>query len=157
MSEKPERRELEFSSLEDAVAEIERLAGGKVRTTGKHSFGQIINHLAVSLDQSTGKVQAPPPPWYMKVMLFFFKSFVLNDKPLKAGIKLPSASEDFFWPDQEFDVQQALTYFKEAVDRYKTNGPLEKHPVFGKVTLEQNLSLNCRHCALHLSFVHPAS
>lgn len=39
MSGKVERRELEFSSLSQAVADIERLAAGEVRVTGKHSFG----------------------------------------------------------------------------------------------------------------------
>jgi len=156
MAEKAERRDLYFKTLDEATADIERLAAGNVRTTGNHSFEAIINHLALSLDMSTGKVQAPPPPWYMKLMLTFAKSFVLKDKPLMPGIKLPAASENFFWPDQEFDLQQTIKHFKEAVEYYQTKGPLKRHAVFGDMTIEQNLSLNCRHCAMHLSFVHPA-
>ncbi|MCA9048200.1 MAG: DUF1569 domain-containing protein, partial [Planctomycetaceae bacterium] len=45
--------------------------------------------------------------------------------------------------------------FKESVRYYDTHGPLAKHPMFGKITREQNLSLNLRHAALHLGFVHP--
>ena len=157
MSGKVERREREVSSLSQAVADIERLAAGEVRVTGKHSFGQIIHHLALSLDMSAGRVQPPPIPWYMKLMTALFRSMLINDKPLKPGFKLPKASEDYFWPDQEFDVQQSLAYFKEAVQNYDTNGPLEKHPVFGEISHAQNLSLSCRHCAMHLSFVHPVS
>ena len=79
MSGKVERRELEFSSLSQAVADIERLAAGEVRVTGKHSFGQIIHHLALSLDMSAGRVQPPPIPWYMKLVTALFRSMLIND------------------------------------------------------------------------------
>ncbi len=81
---------------------------------------------------------------------------LLKDKPLKPGVKLPKKGESFFWPEQEFDVAKTIAYLKESVDTYNANGPLEIHPVFGKITLEQNINHNCRHAALHLSFVHPA-
>jgi len=48
-------------------------------------------------------------------------------------------------------------HLKQSVENYKANGPLEVHPVFGRVSREQNLELNCGHCAMHLSFVHPVS
>ena len=155
MGNKPERRELQFNSLDDAVADVERLAKGPVRTTGNHSFGQIIEHLARTHDMATGKVQVPAPPFLMKLMLTLFKSRILSDKPLAPGVKLPKQSEAFFWPDQEFDVHEASARLKVSVENYKSNGPLENHPIFGNVTRAQNESLNCRHCAMHLSFVHP--
>ena len=73
------------------------------------------------------------------------------------GFKLPQKAEAVFWPDQDFDVQEALTHFKESVEHYKSQGPLPKHPMFGKLTRKENDRLNCSHCALHLSFVHPDS
>ena len=63
MTPHPERRELHFRFLEEVVAEAERLAAGKVRTTGNHSFGQILEHLALSHDMATGKIEAPPLPF----------------------------------------------------------------------------------------------
>lgn len=155
MSTTPERRELMFSNLDEVVAEAERLAASSVRTTGHHTFGQILEHLALTHDLTTGKVIGPKPPWFMRLIIPLMKPMILKDTPAKPGFKLPPASEAFFWPDQEFDVTEALAHLKESVEYYKSHGPLEKHPMFGKITPQQDLNLNCRHAALHLSFVHP--
>ena len=154
MSQKIERRELSFSSLDEAISDAERLAQSEVRTTGNHSFGQILKHLALSLDMATGEVIAPRLPIGMRMMMPFIKGMILNG-PAKPGFKLPKKSESFFWPAEPIDVQEALTHFKKAVTAYNTKGPLSVHPVFGKVTREQNDRLNITHCAMHLSFVHP--
>lgn len=156
MAATAERRELTFQTMDEVVAEVERLAAGEVRTTGNHSFGQILNHLALSHDVSTGKAVAPPPPFFMKLMMPLMKRMVINDKPMKPGLNLPAKGETFFWPDEEIDVPTGLQKFKESVEYYNSNGPLEKHPFFGKVTKAESDGLNCRHAALHLSFVHPA-
>ncbi len=155
MSE-PERRDLKFESIDEVIAEVDRLASGEVRTTGKHSFGKILNHLALSQDVATGRATAPPPPVFMRLMMPLMRRMIINAKPLKPGIKLPAKGEAFFWPDQEFDVPSTLTHFKESAEHFKNNGPLEVHPFFGKLTREENEQLTCRHAALHLSFVHPA-
>ena len=99
MAKNPERRELAFQTLDEVVAEVERLASGEVRTTGEHSFGQILNHLALSQDVSTGQAVAPPPPFFMKLMMPLMKRMVINAKPMNPGIKLPAKGESFFWPD----------------------------------------------------------
>ena len=151
-----ERRELAFQNLDEAVVEAERLASGEVRTTGKHSFGQILNHLALSQDVATGRVVAPTPPLFLRLMMPLMKLYVINAIPMKPGDNLPANAESFFWPDKEFDVQSALRHLKESTEYYKANGPLDRHPFFGKLTREQCDQLNCRHAALHLSFVHSA-
>lgn len=157
MTTRPERRELHFKNLDEVVAEAERLASGPVRTTGRHSFGQILVHLARTHDMTTGKLQVPRPPWYMRLMIPLMKPMLLNDKPLKPGFNLPKKSEQVFWPDQEFEVTTALVHLKESIAHYQTQGPMPVHPMFGSITRQQNDQLNCRHAALHLSFVHPTS
>lgn len=154
MADNPERRELSFNSLDEVVADAERLASSEVRTTGNHSFGQILEHLARTHDMTTGKMVAPPPPWYMKIMIAIMKPMLINPKNVKPGFKLPKQAEEVFWPDQEFDVQEALAHLKESVEYYKSNGPMPKHPMFGTLSRQQNDELNCCHGALHLSFVH---
>ncbi|QDV52134.1 DUF1569 domain-containing protein [Gimesia fumaroli] len=155
MVDNTERRKLEFRNLDEILAEVEKLASEDVRTTGNHTFGEILNHLALSLDVATGRVQGPPPPLFMRLIMPLMKRMVINSKPLKPGIKLPAKGEAFFWPDKEFDVPATVDYFKEAVNYYKVNGPIEKHPFFGKISKADCDELNCRHAALHLSFVHP--
>ncbi len=156
MSDSAERRELSFQNLDEVLAEVKRLASGEVRTTGNHTFGQILNHLALSHDVAAGRVQAPSPPFFMKLLMPLMKRMVINSKPLKPGVKLPAKGEAFFWPDNDFDVPSAVEYFKQSVDFYKANGPLENHPFFGRISKAECDELNCRHAALHLSFVHPA-
>lgn len=149
-------RELSFSHLDEVVAEAERLASGEVHTIGQHTFGQILHHLAVSQDVSTGRVTAPSPPFFMKLMMPLIRRSVINNKPLKPGVKLPEKAESFFWPDQDFEVTEALQKYKDSTAYYKANGPLDIHPVFGKLTRQEADQLNCQHAALHLGFVHSA-
>ena len=155
MTNTPERRELTFNSLDEAVADAIQLAQGKVRTTGNHTFGQIIEHLARTHDMATGKAVGPKLPWYMRLMMPVLKGKILNG-PVTPGFNLPAKAEAFFWPEGEIDVQKAITHLKESVDNYNANGPLAVHPVFGKATREQIDCQTINHCAMHLSFVHPA-
>ena len=155
MADAPQRRDLSFSSLDDAVADAEQLAQGEVRTTGNHTFGQILEHLARTHDMATGKVVGPPLPFMMRIIMPFIKGSILKG-PAKPGFNLPPKAEAFFWPEGEIDVQQALGHLRESVENYHANGPLPVHPVFGKASREQIDRLNVGHCAMHLSFVHPA-
>lgn len=153
MADGRERRELSFNSLDEVVAEAERLAGGEVRTTGNHTFAQILEHLARTHDMATGKIQPPKMPWIMRMLMPLMRKRIFSG-PVQPGIKLPAEAEAMFWP-AEVDVQEALAHLKASVENYNTNGPLPVHPIFGKATREQNDRLNCGHCAMHLSFVHP--
>ncbi|MCA9218582.1 MAG: DUF1569 domain-containing protein [Planctomycetales bacterium] len=156
MANAPERRELSFKNLDEVVAEAERLADGEVRTTGNHSFGQILEHLAITHDMTTGRIKAPAPPWYMRLFIMIMKPVLIKDRPIKPGFKLPADAERVFWPNREFAVNEALSHLKESVEHYKSKGPLPKHPMFGNLSREQNDRMNCRHAELHLGFVHPA-
>ena len=151
-----DRRELNFTSLDEVMAEAERLASGDVRTVGNHTFGEILNHLALSQDSSSGRLVPPRPPFMMRLMMPLIKRMVIGSKPLKPGIKLPPKAESFFWPNEDISAKEGLARLKDSTDYYKANGPVEVHPVFGKLTREESDQLNCRHAALHLGFVHPA-
>lgn len=150
-----DRRELEFSSMDEVVAEVDRLAAGEVRTTGNHSFPQILRHLALSNDMVTGKVEPPKPPLMMRLVMPFIRSSIING-PVKPGFKLPAKAEAFFWPEEPGTVAEAATHLKESVENFKQKGPLPVHPIFGPATAEQVESMGLKHAAMHLSFVHPA-
>jgi hypothetical protein len=154
MSE-PKRRELTLKTLDDVVAEVERLAKGKVTTTGKHSFPKIVRHLALSNSMMTGRIPAPKPPLIMKLVLPFIRSAILKG-PVKPGVRLPANAEAEFWAEKEIAIEDAIQMLKESVAYYKEHGPLPVHPIFGKATREQLDRLTCSHAAMHLSFVHPA-
>ena len=155
MANSPERRELSFGSLDEALTDAEQLAKGNVRTTGNHSFAEILEHLALTHDLSCGKIVGPRPSFMMRMMMPFIKGSILKG-PAKPGFNLPAKMEEFFWPAGVNDLQAALAHLKASVENYNSNGPLEVHPMFGKATSDQINNLNCCHCAMHLSFVHPA-
>ena len=153
MSSIPERRELQFSTLDEVVAEAERLVNAEVRTTGNHKFANILEHLARTHDMATGKLPPPRLPFMMRIMMRMKKLAIIEN--LAPGFNLPPDAEKFFWPKQDFEVNAAFNHLKESVENYKANGPLKKHPLFGKLPPEKVTELNCKHGALHLSFVHP--
>ena len=156
MSDKSERRELTFKTLDEAVADAELLAAGEVRTTGGHTFAEILKHLALTHEMSSGKIEGPKPPLLLRLLMPLMKKSILNG-PVKPGFNLPKKGESFFWPKGDYDVHEALAHLKESVAYYNEHGPLPVHPVFGKATREQVDRLNCNHCAMHLSFVHPVT
>ncbi|MEZ6055757.1 MAG: DUF1569 domain-containing protein [Planctomycetaceae bacterium] len=153
MSE-PERRELVLNSFDEVIAEVERLAGGEVTTTGKHSFPDIVRHLALTNNMMTGRIAAPKPPLMLRLLLPFFRSSLLKG-PVKPGVKLPAKAEAVFWSDEEISIDDAIAMLKDSIAYYQTNGPLPVHPIFGKASREQLDRLTYGHAAMHLSFVHP--
>jgi hypothetical protein len=150
-----ERRELEFDNLDQVLADMETLASGNVRTTGSFSFGQIVEHLARTLDVVTGQLQSPQVPLPMRVMARMMRPFILS-RPMRPGFKLPSKAQSVLWPSEDIQPDQAIQHFREALRRYQAMEPLPKHPFFGNMTRAQHDQLQCGHCAMHLGFVHPA-
>ena len=150
-----DRRELHFDTVDQARADAEDLASGNVRTTGNISYGQILEHLARTLDVVTGESQGPSVPLPMRWLARMMRPLILS-RPMKPGFKLPKGSQSVFWPEQDVAVDQAMQHFREAVERYQAMDQFPTHPFFGNMSRQQNDQLQCRHCELHLSFVHPA-
>ena len=111
MSE-PKRREISFASLDEVVSDIEALANSECVTTGDHSFGRIVQHLATANEMVIGNLIPPKLPWYMRMAMPFLKSGILNN-PVKPGFNLPNkAMQDFFWSQSEVDLQEATKNFR---------------------------------------------
>jgi Protein of unknown function (DUF1569) len=150
----PEYRSLSFASLDDALAEVESLASGEARTTGRFSFAQILRHLALTLDMVSGHIAGPKLPWFIRFVGPLIKKSVLS-KPIKPGFKLPKTAQSFFWPAGDIDLPTALNHFRESLARYRSKSELPRHPIFGSMTREEHDLLQRGHMALHLGFVHP--
>ena len=157
MSE-PNRREISFSSWEEVIADIEELIGQpEHETTGNHSFGKIVQHLANTNEMVVGNITPPKLPWYMRLAMPLLKNGILN-QPVKPGFKLHNtAMQEFFWSKTEVDPKEAIENFKASVKAYQDKGPLAVHPIFGKVTREQVDNITLSHAAMHLSFVRAKS
>lgn len=152
---KPRRREISFFSLEEVISDIETLASSDYETTGDHSFGKIIQHLATTNEMVVGNIAPPKLPWHMRLLMPFLKSGMLNN-PVEPGFRLPNPSmQEFFWSSSEVDIRKAIENFRRSVKDYHEKGPLPVHPIFGKASKEQIDKVTLSHAAMHLSFVHP--
>jgi len=147
-----QRRETSFKNQQEIVQDVETLAQGSVKTLGKHSFAEIVCHLAMTNDIVTGKIVPPKLPWMMRVLMPLMRSSVLN-RPVKPGFKLPKNMEAFFWPNEKVELPEAINRFKASVEYLEAQGPLPIHPIFGKATREQSENLLLSHAAMHLSHV----
>ena len=140
--------------MEEVISDIETLASSEHETTGSHSFGKIVQHLATTNEMIVGNITPPKLPWYMRMAMPFLKNGILNN-PVEPGFKLPNKPmQEFFWSQSDVDLNEAIENFRTSVKAYKDKGPLPVHPIFGKATKEQVDQLTLSHAAMHLSFVH---
>ncbi|MGB7328790.1 MAG: DUF1569 domain-containing protein [Rubripirellula sp.] len=152
---KPRQRELKFNSIEEIATEVERLAAMPIETTGQYSYGQILEHLSRVLDVVTGQMPSPTVGLPMRMFARLIRPMLL--RKMSPGFKLPSDAQAIFWPDNEVDTQAGLSHFREAIDQFRNADTLPPHPFFGPMTRAKHEQLQCRHCELHLSLVHPAA
>ena len=64
---------------------------------------------------------------------------------------------DAFLPSDEVDFDQAVEQLAAATDRAMRQTMNAVSPMFGQLTHDQWVHLNCRHAELHFSFIQPAT
>ena len=148
----PQRRQLHLASIDDLLADAERLAAGPHRTLGQWSLGQILAHLAMfmrgSLDGFGFKMPAA-----LRLLARPMRRRFLR-KPPPAGIRFPRRATPVLDPP-EVSTQQGLTMLREAVGRLQREPQRHPSPVFGELSVDEWNELHCRHAELHLRFAVP--
>ena len=141
------RREIRYESLDDLVADAERLASPNARMLGNWTPGQIYQHLAdtmnSSIDGFSGMFSAPVR-WVLSLLMkrrFLYKG-------LPAGFKAPAN----FVPDTT-SVEDGLSALRKAVSRLNEGTTRALHPGFGTLTLDEWTQFHLRHAELHMSFL----
>jgi hypothetical protein len=151
------RRTVRYASLSALWEDAEKLAAGNYETVGQWTFGQILDHLATTLNSSIDGFPFRPPP-HMRMMAaimtpFFKQSFLTQ--PMKAGYKLPKYAGPMF-PPPGLSAADGLARIRAAVERFERETPEARHPFLGRLTPDEWISLHLRHAELHMSFVRPA-
>jgi Protein of unknown function (DUF1569) len=145
------RRQLRFHSLEDILADVEKLAGARsVRALGAWSHGQVLQHLAIIMTQSIDGYHATAP-WLVR---FIGRNFLRRrylTKPMPAGFKLPRQAADLLPPPTS--PEDGLHSIRQALGRLSTETKRMPNPIFGPLSVEEWTQLHCRHSELHLSFL----
>lgn len=149
------RRELHFSSLDEVLLDAETITAGNHSTLGNWSAGQILMHLARTMDSS---IDGGPfrPPWPVRLLgRLIWKRRILK-RGMPAGFKLPELAERHLVPGPT-TVEAGLKALREAMARLATTSKRAPHGVFGPLTVDEWNRLHCRHAELHLSFIVPQS
>lgn len=154
------RRSLKFDSFEEIVADLDKIESamdaGTLATSGNWTAGQNFEHtgkfLGYALDGFPS--MAPLPVRWMAQLMFKNKA-IRTDEPIPAGFKLPKAAS-YLVPSDDVGDREGLALLRTNVQRViggeKMNHP---SPIFGKLTHENWVRIQCKHMALHLSFLHP--
>jgi len=152
------RRHLRFETIDDALAEAERLVAaereGRLDRCGNWPLGQTLGHLATwanfAHDGYPPEIRAPMP---VRMILRLMRGTIVN-KGMMPGVrigKLPGGTVGL----DVMDADEGLRRFRAALERLRATPPTIANPVFGKLTHEQWIALNLRHAELHLNFQTP--
>ncbi|MEM8945647.1 MAG: DUF1569 domain-containing protein [Planctomycetota bacterium] len=149
------RRDLWFNNLDEVVADAERAVAANAVTIGNWSLGQILEHVAVVMEKTVnGFDMKAPLPIRLMGRWFLKNRFLKNGMPAGFQLKGPAAQELL---PPEVDANQALEHLHNAAERLQNETHRETHPFFGDLTDQEACLINCRHAALHLSFVQEPS
>jgi len=148
------RRQLHYDSLDDLLADAEKLSAGDVdvQMMGNWSLGQILTHLGKAFETSidgNAFMLAAPVRWVMRPLL---KRKFLT-KPLPSGFKVPR-SVPALQPDAT-PAAEGLSVLKHAIERLKNESHREVHPVIGRLTVDEWNQFHLRHAEMHMSFAVP--
>lgn len=146
----PGRRTLHFDTLDEVLADAERLvASPDTRTLGNWPLGQLLTHLALAINGSIDGIEARAP-WYVRLIGRSIKGRIIRNG-MRAGFRLPKSAESSAFPASE-SPQQSLEVLRAAIHRTRQEPMTARHPVFGRLTNDEWRQLHLRHAELHLSF-----
>ena len=145
------RRALRFETLDDIVADVDRLAAApQVRALGNWSSGQVFQHLANAMNNSIdGKV--PKLPAAVRFLFRLFMKGRFLTKPMSPGFRLPKSAAMLLPAPTGF--AEGLRNARAALVRLQTESGRADHPAIGPLTRSEWDQLHCRHAELHLSFL----
>jgi hypothetical protein len=148
------RRVLRFQTLEEMLADTEKLAAGPVNLLGNWSFGQILQHLSQWIEFALDGFPVTIP-WYIRWLVWPFKGWMLRS-PMPSGFVWGQADGKLVTPQREVSTEEGLSLLRKAVARWRAEPQRHPSPLLGKLTPAQWEQFQLRHCEHHLGFVVPA-
>lgn len=149
-------RPLKFNTLDEALAEAERLAQaereGRLQRTGNWTLGQALGHLAYWINVAyDGYPPELRPPWFVKLILRTMKGRVLRGE-LPRGARIPKVPGGTLGIDV-IPTEEGLARFRKAVARLKAAPPSVPNIVFGPLTHDEWTRMHTGHAQLHLGYM----
>ncbi len=148
------QRQLDFKTIDEAFAEVDRLQQGGYTKLGQWDLAQICDHVTFfvrgSLDGHQFRV-----PWLLKILFgrLVIKR-ILGKRQMKAGVFTPQKP----LPESGGDESASVARYKQTMERLRSHqGELIDSPFFGHLTPQQWRDLHLIHSAHHLGFLQPKS
>src|SRR5258708_25281352 len=120
------RREVRYINLDEFQADAERLATIKVRTVGKWTYSQILDHLSrtmiASLDGFGFRAR-----WFARALIAPFMKNAILTKGMKPGFNLPRRAAAIL-PGPELSLDAAVEDLRKAPLRYENQPHRGRHP-----------------------------
>ena len=152
----PERRALRFSTIEEVLAEADRIAAaercGRLRRTGNWTAGQAFGHIAGWLSFGFDGFPFAAPP-EMAARARARKDAALRDG-MMVGFRIPGMP-DGTAATELFGLDEGLRRLHDAFGRLKAGTPTQPHAFFGHLARDEWILLQLRHSELHMGFFHP--
>jgi hypothetical protein len=146
-------RAVRFASLDELLADVERLATAERASTlkrrGNWTLGQALGHLA-TWGQFAFDGTPLNPPWFIKLILRMRKKRYLNEG-MPRGVKIPKV-EGGTLGTEPMSLDEGLNRYRAVIDRLRRETPSKPNVIFGPLTHEEWIKLQLRHAELHLSF-----
>ena len=161
MAKQDPRRELKFESLDDVVAEAQRLLENGYQARGNWSLGQTCFHLK---EWARFPMDGfPTPPWFMRAIFGSMKWLGLiarmKQSILESGFKpgTPTAPDTVPTRDAVANAE-GVQQLAEVIERMKSfSGNLHASPLFGDMDRETHIRVTLLHAEHHLGFLWPVT
>lgn len=148
------RRTVHYGSYQDLLEDAERLGASKVQILGNWSLGQVLGHLATSMNASIDGFSSTVP-WPLRLLGRLLLRRRLLHGPLRPGIKLPATVEAKVVPSAETTDQEGLASLRQAIGRQQDETHRVPHYILGNISLEEWTQAHLRHAEMHMSFMVP--
>ena len=149
------RRPLDLRSLDDVIAEVERLRDGGYRARGRWNLSQMADHLVETMRLGMDGDE-PRLAWPMqKLVGLLFRTTVFPRRTMMTGAPTidrlkPAPMEG----DDPAKLDRLVATLEEARD---FPGPLPPYPLMDGLTLPEWKELMTIHAQHHLRFLEPAA
>ena len=146
---KPARPDLIFLSIDDLLADAERLRCGSYEKAGQWDLPMILDHLGKAMEVPS-PVQKPVP-WPVSVIArAFIRRMTRRGIYPSFKIRAPKAMQ----PTPNIPLETADAAFRAAAGKMKSfTGPTVEGTPFGPLPREDFVKLHLLHGAHHLSFL----
>lgn len=146
----PERRQLDFRSWREVLADIDQLQRAGYDRAGNWDLSQTLDHLGEGL-RTALRGSEHRAAWVIRRFLGpIILRRIVRQRRMKAGIKVPA----WWLPGPASDESAAVDKFRGEVAEFEAQTtPPFPHPLFGAMTKQQWTDLALIHAAHHLSFL----